>query len=130
MMSIVVPTKKGGNGMAKSNEPLTESYFYILLCLFNGPNHGYGIMQETAALTDGRVKIGAGTMYGAFTNLLKKEYIIEYSEGGIEDRRKRYELTDLGREVLRAEVWRLNQLAQNADEVMRRVMNKKEDYND
>jgi DNA-binding PadR family transcriptional regulator len=116
--------------MARANEPLTESYFYILLCLFNGPNHGYAIMQETAALTDDRVKIGAGTMYGAFTNLLKKEYIIECYDEGNEDRRKRYELTDLGREVLRGEVWRLNQLTQNADEVMGRVMNKKEDYND
>lgn len=109
---------EGRNHMAKSNEPLTESYFYILLCLFTGPNHGYAIMQETAALTDDRVKIGAGTMYGAFTNLLKKEYIIEYSGEGNEDRRKLYELTDLGREILQGEVRRLNQLTKNAVEVM------------
>ncbi|WP_167958592.1 PadR family transcriptional regulator [Anaerosporobacter faecicola] len=109
--------------MAKSNEPLTESYFYILLCLFNGPNHGYAIMQETASLTGERVKIGAGTMYGAITNLLKKNYIIEYSGEGNEDRRKLYELTDLGREVLQGEVHRLNQLVHNAME----VMNEKED---
>ncbi|WP_310603039.1 PadR family transcriptional regulator [Anaerosporobacter sp.] len=104
--------------MAKSNEPLTESYFYILLCLFNGPNHGYAIMQETATLTGGRVKIGAGTMYGAFTNLLKKEYIVEYSGVENEDRRKLYELTDLGREILQGEIQRLKQLTQNAIEVM------------
>ncbi|WP_455715176.1 PadR family transcriptional regulator [Anaerosporobacter sp.] len=104
--------------MAKASEPLTESYFYILLCLFNGPNHGYAIMQETAALTHDRVKIGAGTMYGAFTNLLKKEYIIEYSSEGSEDRRKLYKLTDLGIEVLQGEVRRLHQLTQNAIEVM------------
>ena len=106
--------------MAKTNEPLTESYFYILLCLFNGPNHGYSIMQESAALTDNRVKIGAGTMYGAFTNLLKKGYIIESPGEGNEDRRKLYELTDLGREILDGEIKRLNQLVQNAATVMQR----------
>lgn len=110
--------------MAKLGEPLTESYFYILLCLFRGPNHGYAIMQETATLTDNRVKIGAGTMYGAFTNLLKKGYIIEYSGEGNEDRRKLYELTDLGREVLQGEVRRLNQLTKNAVEVMKEIQSR------
>ena len=51
--------------MLEKQEPLTESYFYILLCLYNGPNHGYGIMQQTAELSEGHVKIGSGTMYGA-----------------------------------------------------------------
>ena len=51
--------------MGKKVEPLTESYFYILLCLANGPNHGYGIMQRTKELSAGEVKIGSGTMYGA-----------------------------------------------------------------
>lgn len=109
--------QEGRNDMAKSNEPLTESYFYILLCLFNGPNHGYAIMQESARLTDNRVRIGAGTMYGAFTNLLKKEYIAEcLSES--EDRRKLYEITELGKEILQGEVRRLNQLVENAIDVM------------
>jgi DNA-binding PadR family transcriptional regulator len=101
--------------MAKAVEPLTESYFYILLCLNNGPNHGYGIMQQSAALTNQRVKIGAGTMYGAFTNLLKKKYIKECaSKEGTEDRRKLYELTELGREVLDGEIRRLQELVENA----------------
>ena len=50
--------------MLNKNEPLTESYFYILLCLYQGASHGYGIMQETERLSGGRVKIGSGTMYG------------------------------------------------------------------
>ena len=58
--------------MLEKQEPLTESYFYILLCLYNGPNHGYGIMQQTAELSEGHVKIGSGTMYGATGNMMKK----------------------------------------------------------
>jgi len=54
------------------NEPLTESYFYILLCLLEGPNHGYGIMQKVKELSDARVTIGSGTMYGATGNMTKK----------------------------------------------------------
>ena len=54
--------------MGKQSEPLTESYFYILLCLYGGENHGYGIMQMTEQLSGGKVKIGSGTMYGATRN--------------------------------------------------------------
>ena len=61
----------------KKQEPLTESYFYILLCLYDRPRHGYGIMQKVAAISDGNVKIGSGTMYGAVSNMLKKGWIIE-----------------------------------------------------
>ena len=43
--------------MADSFEPLTESYFYILLCLYDGPNHGYGIMQKTLVLSAGNVRL-------------------------------------------------------------------------
>ena len=46
----------------KKNEPLSESYYYILLCLSKGPNHGYGIMSMARQLSDGEVKIGSGTM--------------------------------------------------------------------
>ena len=63
--------------MLNKNEPLTESYFYILLCLYRGASHGYGIMQETERLSGGRVKIGSGTMYGATGNMMKKGWIRE-----------------------------------------------------
>ena len=46
--------------MPRKNEPLTESYFYILLCLYHTPMHGYGIMQKTAELSQGNVKIDSG----------------------------------------------------------------------
>ena len=58
-------------------EPLSESYFYILLCLSKGANHGYGIMKMTEALSQGEVKIGSGTMYGATSNQ-------QYDEKGLD----------------------------------------------
>ncbi len=63
--------------MEPKREPLTESYFYILLCLYSHANHGYGIMQEAGRLSGGRVKIGSGTMYGAVSNMIKKGWIME-----------------------------------------------------
>ena len=63
--------------MEPKKEPLTESYFYILLCLYRHANHGYGIMQEAGELSGGRVRIGSGTMYGAVSNMMKKGWIAE-----------------------------------------------------
>lgn len=104
--------------MADKQEPLTESYFYILLCLYAGPKHGYGIMQETLNLSEGNVKIGSGTMYGATNNMLKKGWIIEKISEDPEDNRKRlYELTDTGRETIQKEVFRLRNLVEKAERI-------------
>ena len=98
------------------NEPLTESYFYILLCLYAGPNHGYGIMQMTNELSCGRVQIGSGTMYGATGNMMKKGWITETVSTQPEDKRKRlYQLTSVGSAVLTEEIQRLRQLLDSAD---------------
>lgn len=103
----------------KKQEPLTESYYYILLCLFPKPLHGYGIMQEAERLSEGNVKIGSGTMYGAVNNMLKKGWIVERVSDDPNDSRKRlYQLTDEGRNVLQAEIERLRHLLQSADEVL------------
>jgi len=98
-------------------EPLTESYFYILLCLYREPMHGYGIMQKTAEITDGWVKIGSGTMYGATGNMMKKGWIEEFPNPE-DDRKKLYRLTGLGREVFGGELDRLKQLVVNAEKVL------------
>lgn len=104
--------------MADKQEPLTESYFYILLCLYAEPKHGYGIMQETLSLSEGNVKIGSGTMYGATNNMLKKGWIIEKISEDPEDNRKRlYELTDTGRETIQKEVFRLRKLVEKAERI-------------
>ena len=102
----------------KRSEPMSESYYYILLCLSKGANHGYGIMQMTEKLSGGDVTIGSGTMYGATVNMMKKGWITEImsSEPGIE-RRRLYQLTESGREALRAEIDRLQRMLINAEGV-------------
>ncbi len=102
----------------KKSEPMSESYYYILLCLAKGANHGYGIMQMTDTLSKGDVKIGSGTMYGATSNMMKKGWIKEIlsNEPGVE-RRRLYQLTDEGRKALRTEIKRLRRMLENAEEV-------------
>ena len=102
----------------KRVEPLSESYYYILLCLAKGANHGYGIMQMTEKLSAGDVMIGSGTMYGATSNMMKKGWIREImSDEPGQERRRLYQLTDAGREVLRQEISRLRRMLENAEEV-------------
>ena len=102
----------------KKSEPMSESYYYILLCLAKGANHGYGIMQMTEKLSGGDVIIGSGTMYGATSNMMKKGWIREImSEGTGLERRRQYQLTGSGREALRAEIQRLRRMLENAEGV-------------
>ena len=102
----------------KRSEPMSESYYYILLCLAKGANHGYGIMQMTGKLSGGDVTIGSGTMYGATSNMMKKGWIREIlsDEPGVE-RRRLYQLTETGREALRGEIERLRRMLDNAEGV-------------
>ena len=89
--------------------PLTESTFYILLSLVE-PLHGYGVMQKVELISEGVVKIGPGTLYGAFTTLEKENLICKVGE---EDRRKIYTLTSKGSDVLREQVKRLEVMTRN-----------------
>jgi DNA-binding PadR family transcriptional regulator len=93
------------NELNKINKylPLTESTYYILLALVE-PLHGYGVMQKVENLSEGTVKIGPGTLYGAFQSLEKEDLIIKVGE---EERRKIYKLTDKGRIVLKEQISRL-----------------------
>ncbi len=102
----------------KYSEPMSESYFYILLCLAKGANHGYGIMQMAEKISGGEVTIGSGTMYGATSNMIKKGWITEIisNEPGLE-RRRLYQLTDSGFEALSAEIARLRRMLENAEGV-------------
>ena len=97
--------------MKNKAEPLSESYFYILLCLSKGANHGYGIMKQTEQLSQGQVKIGSGTMYGATSNMIKKGWIHEIisDEPGAEKKRL-YALTAEGTEAFKIEVQRLKRM--------------------
>ena len=90
--------------------PMTESGFYILFCL-QTPQHGYGISQRVKRMTGGAVTIGAGTMYGTLSKMEKDGLIGFYSE---EEKRKLYQITALGREVLDAELNRIERLYRNS----------------
>lgn len=94
-------------------QPLTESIFYIMLAL-RKPNHGYGIIQEVQTLTDNRISMGAGTLYGAIQSLEQKGWIKMYSEEETSRKKKEYILTDLGREVFMNEVDRLAELLEHS----------------
>lgn len=93
--------------------PMTETAFYILLCL-RRPNHGYGIVQTVDRMTDGEVKLAPGTMYGSLSKMEKDGVIRFVSE---EDKRKLYELTELGRELLELELKRIERLYRAVREV-------------
>ena len=99
--------------MAERDNPLTEAVFYILLTL-RKPNHGYGIIQEVQELTNGRLTLGAGTLYGAIQTLQKKGWIQIYSVDTESRKKKEYILTDRGKEVFREEQRRLKELLQNS----------------
>ena len=83
--------------------PMTETGFYILLCL-RSPNHGYGVVQKVREMTDNEVVLGPGTMYGSLSKM-EKDGLIEFVRE--EDKRKIYQITELGMEVLELELKRL-----------------------
>lgn len=95
---------------------LTESTYYILLSLYT-PQHGYGIMQRTEELSQGRIKLAAGTLYGALTTLCDKKWITPLpAEAG--SRKKEYKLTEDGLTVLKKELKRLQELVSNGEMVL------------
>lgn len=96
-----------------SSTPLTEALFYILLAA-RTPNHGYGIIQDVSEMTDGRVTLGPGTLYGAINSMLTKGWINLYSEDKESRKKKEYLITDIGKEVFQNEVKRLKELVKNA----------------
>lgn len=95
------------------NTPLTEALYYILLAV-RKPNHGYGIIQEVSELTDGRVTLGPGTLYGAIQSLERRGWIAMYSEDPTSRKKKEYLITSAGREAFTGERRRLEELLKNA----------------
>ncbi len=98
------------------NGALTEAVYYILLSLMN-PMHGYGIMQNAEELSHGRVKLAAGTLYGAINTMLEKGWITALP-GEKNSRKKEYVITDAGRNVLRMEIARLEELVENGKRIL------------
>lgn len=91
---------------------MSETGFYILLCL-REPNHGYGIVQQVEALTNGEIRLTPGTMYGSLSKM-EKDGLIRFVQEM--DKRKIYRITDLGAEVLSLELRRIERLYRTAQE--------------
>jgi DNA-binding PadR family transcriptional regulator len=98
--------------------PLPPAVFQILVALADQDRHGYAIMQDIAARTDGRMKLSPGTLYGSIKRMLDDGLIVELDERPDPDhddeRRRYYRLTRFGREVARAEADRLTTLLRQA----------------
>ncbi|WP_353485875.1 PadR family transcriptional regulator [Apilactobacillus xinyiensis] len=87
--------------------PLTETTFYIMMVL-HSPLHGYAIMQKVESISKGKVKIAAGTMYGAIEHLLSLKWIKSVPSN--DKRRKVYLITELGKEIFQLETNRMKEL--------------------
>lgn len=98
------------------NPALTEAVYYILLSLIT-PRHGYGIIQNVEALSGGRVRLAAGTLYGAINTLLEKGWI-RALPGEKDSRKKEYVITDHGQQALTDEMNRLRELLDNGNRIM------------
>lgn len=94
---------------------LTEAFYYILLSLYQ-PLHGYGIMQKTEGFSGGRVRLAAGTLYGALNTLQDKGWIeaLPCTPGS---RKKEYRITAAGRAAVESELARLRELVKNGEQV-------------
>jgi DNA-binding PadR family transcriptional regulator len=95
----------------EQNLPLTPAVFHILLALSDGERHGYGIMQEVAAHSEGALQLGPGTLYGCLKRMLAAGLVEESGERpdpALDDERRRYyRITAVGERVVRAEANRL-----------------------
>ena len=106
-MSLTKDNVKGG--------ALTEVTFLILLSFYE-PRHGYAVMQFIEEMTDGRLTLGAGTLYGALTTLEKKGWIEPYGED--DNRRKVYRITAEGKSIADKELERLEKITRVAADIM------------
>ena len=95
---------------------LTEAVYYILLILYE-PMHGYGIMQKIEELSSGRVKLAAGTLYGAINTMLDKDWIQALPETS-SSRKKEYIITERGKQVAASELIRLQELVLNGEGII------------
>ena len=103
--------------------PLTETTFYILLSLSPKPKHGYAMMKDVENLSESRIRLSTGTLYGAIKRLLEKGWIKRVEDPNADENgrgRKAYVLTRHGKQILNAEVDRLQDLVKTAQQVYAR----------
>jgi DNA-binding PadR family transcriptional regulator len=101
---------------------LTETTFLVLLAVYK-PNHGYGIMQFIEKETNGRVALGAGTLYGAINALVKKKWIIPFGDE-VDSKKKEYIITDVGKQKAEEELKRMGEVWKLASAIIKGEGNK------
>ena len=98
--------------------PLPPAFFHILMALADEDRHGYGIIQEVLARTNGDVRLSPGTLYRSIQRMLDDDLIVEINERPApeldDERRRYYRITPFGRAVARAEANRLHDLVRLA----------------
>jgi DNA-binding PadR family transcriptional regulator len=98
---------------------MTEPVLWILLCLRGHPQHGYALMKEIEAASEGRVRLSTGTLYGAIRRLLEDTWIAPADLGDTSRDKQAYKLTALGRTELRRELDRLAHVTRTAAQRMK-----------
>jgi DNA-binding PadR family transcriptional regulator len=97
---------------------LTPAVFHILLALAQGERHGYGVLKDVLAQTDGDVRLGPGTLYGTLQRLMESGVVEEVSgpvsDADHDERRRYYRITRAGRRALGADVDRMDHLVRSA----------------
>jgi DNA-binding PadR family transcriptional regulator len=93
--------------------PLTPAVFFILFALAEGERHGYAIMQQVAVLSDGKFRMGPGTLYTTIQRLLELS-LIEETDTDANSRRRYYRLTRTGKLILKAELARMDAVVRRA----------------
>jgi len=94
--------------------PISEPVFLILLSLAMQPRHGYAILRDTEEMSNGRVRLSTGTLYGALRRLLEDGWIERFEDEDTSRGKQAYRLTSLGRRSLQMEIGRLKQLTRVA----------------
>jgi DNA-binding PadR family transcriptional regulator len=95
-------------------KPLTEPVLLILLSLADQPRHGYALMKETEVLSNGRVRLSTGTLYGALRRMLEDDWIERFEQEDTSREKQAYRLTASGRRQLQGELDRMKQLTRVA----------------
>src|SRR5262249_38660310 len=115
--------RRGELKEAREFLPLAPAALHILLALAGEPLHGYGIMQEVARQSEGKYRLGPGTLYDNLRKLLQQGLVEEGGRKTTADdpRRRYYRLRALGREVLAAEIERLESVVREARTHLRRL---------
>lgn len=102
---------------AKGFLPLTETT-YLILCSLSKPRHGYGIMQKVSEITEGRIILAPGTLYGALSKLTKDNLIETVSSVAGGEKKKNYILSELGNEVVSLELQRIDKLLKESKKLL------------